>query len=279
MQIKQILSHAYQQLTNISETPELDAQLLLAYNLQHSRAWLFAHDDEFLNSEQVQRYLHLLEQRCEGYPLAYLTGQKEFWSLNFKVSPDVLIPRPETEILISQVLERFPLQTQLTVADLGTGSGIIALVLGRERPHWNIYAVDHSQAAIAIARQNASVLQVHQVTFILSDWFKELQGLKFDLICANPPYIAEDEWPLLQKELSFEPRRALIAEDRGLREICTIIKESRLFLNHGGMLILEHGAGQAQAIQALMRQIGFHSVTTQMDLAGQPRTTLGFCMK
>jgi release factor glutamine methyltransferase len=269
--ILQVLKNASQSLIT-SETPELDAELLLAKILNCSRTTLHTWPDRELSEQEYQRFQQLCDERRAGKPVAYLLGTQPFWKFNLRVTPDVLIPRADTEILIEKILLLFGLE-KIKVLDLGTGSGAIALALAYERPQWEIIATDKSVAALEIAAENARNLSIKNIQWLHSDWFAEVQDKKFNLIVSNPPYIAPND-PHLQA-LQFEPATALIAEKNGLQDLEQIIAQAQDFLLPQGYLIVEHGYQQADKVQEMMKNFGFSAINTYNDLGGNERVTLG----
>lgn len=252
----------------------LDAQLLLCAVLARPRSWLMAHDTDALPPEVIARFTPLVQRRASGEPLAYVLGEKEFFGLSLSVSPEVLVPRPDTETLVEWALSLIPstAAAAFRVLDLGTGSGAIALALQHERPGAQVCAVDASPTALAVAQANA--LRLHlPVRFTLGSWFEPVAGERFDLIVSNPPYIAEGDPHL--PALRFEPISALTAGPDGLNDLRQIIATAPAHLAPGGWLLLEHGYDQHEAVQALLRQHGFAEVSTHRDLGGQPRCTGG----
>jgi release factor glutamine methyltransferase len=274
--IHQVLIDAVSVLSAASDTPQLDAEILLAYVLQQPRSYLRGRPDRELTNEQSLRYTALLARRMQREPVAYLIGRKEFWSLDLEVSAETLIPRPDTEILIEAALQYFPEKNQhITVADLGTGSGAIALALQSERPNWEIHAVDSSAAALIVARNNAQRLGLMRVSFYVGNWFTALPARKLDLVVSNPPYLSEKEWPSYSADLAYEPRAAFVSGNDGLdaiREICTLV---RGYIRTGGYLMIEHGFTQGSAVRELFVTAGCGQVTTVKDLSGQERVTIG----
>lgn len=252
----------------------LDAQRLLAAVLTRPRSWLLAHEDEALDPVAAGRYGTLLARRSAGEPLAYVLGEKEFFGLSLEVTPDVLIPRADTETLVEWALELLPGDVETAVADLGTGSGAIALALAAQRPAARVTAVDASPAALAVAERNARRLGL-AVEWRLSDWFSAIAGRRFPLIVSNPPYVAEGDAHLAA--LSHEPQRALTSGPDGLTAIRHIVASAAGFLTAGGWLLIEHGFDQADAVRALLGAAGFEGVATRRDLGGQPRCTGGRC--
>jgi release factor glutamine methyltransferase len=250
-----------------------DAELLLAHCLQRSRATLLARPELSVSNEAALGFAALMQRRVAGEPVAYLIGEKEFWSLPLKVTRDVLVPRPDTELLVATALEFGDRDSRLSVADLGTGSGAIALALASERPRWNILATDASEAALAVARDNAGRLGLTGIEFCLSDWFEALAGRRFDVIVANPPYIATGDAALAAPELRFEPRMALIAGPTGLEALALLAASAPHHLNPRGRLVLEHGFDQAKDLRGLLATAGFSTIRTHRDLAGHERVT------
>lgn len=259
----------------------LEAQILLAHVLGVSRSHLYAWPETVIDDKAYQTFLALMERSLAGEPIAYLTGMKEFWSLPLKVTPQVLIPRPETETLVESALAQFSADSFRKVLDLGTGSGAIALALAKERMKWEIWAVDCSKDALAIAKENAKNLSLLSIQFVESHWFDALKikSIQFDLIVANPPYIDILVFPEYEDNLRWEPKSALIADDHGLADLKKIIKEAKAFLLPKGWLMLEHGFDQGAIVAALMQQAGFSEICHRQDLAGHNRVTLGQFIK
>ena len=273
MRVDAWLLSARTQLTPVSESARLDAELLLACATQKDRTWLYTWADKELDAAAVAQADALLARRINGEPVAYITGQRDFWSLNLAVSPAPLIPRADTETLIEWALE-LPLPANSRVVDLGTGTGAIALALACEQPSWAVSGVDYQADAVALAQANARRNQLERVTFQQSDWFGAVDG-RFDLIVSNPPYIDADDEHLSQGDVRFEPRSALVADDHGLRDLALIIDRAPHYLKADGWLLLEHGWQQADAVCELLRQRGFADVENRRDLGGQPRISGG----
>ncbi len=252
----------------------LEARVLATHAWNVAPAWLIAHDTDTPDPSARTRFETLLARRLAGEPVAYLSGRREFYGRTFEVGPAVLIPRPETERLVELTLERLPPGAPLSVLDLGTGSGCIAITLALERPLARVTAVDRSSAALAVARRNADILNA-TVEFLDSDWFAALAGRRFDLIVANPPYVASGDPHLNQGDLRFEPASALAAGSDGLADLRTLAAAAPAHLLPGGWLLLEHGWNQAGAVRSLLHAAGFADPATWRDLAGQPRISGG----
>jgi len=250
-----------------------EAELLLLHVLDRPRAWLYAHAADALPSGVVAQFDGLLARRAGGEPLAYVTGEREFWSLPLAVSPAVLIPRHETERLVELALERVPPDVDCAIADLGTGSGAIALALAHERPQARVLACDASAAALAQAQANAARLGLGNVEFVLSDWFAAFGTRRFDLVVSNPPYIAADDAHLTQGDLRFEPAAALAAGADGLEAIRRIARDAPAHLAPGAWLLFEHGWDQGAAARAILAQNGFVDIFTATDLEQRERVS------
>lgn len=263
-------------LRQASERIELtDARLLLAHALGKPVSWLFAHGDEIIEMSASQRFRLLLEARESGRPVAYLTGRRGFWTLDLAVSADTLIPRPETELLVELAIARLPVSSPLRVADLGTGSGAIALAIAKERPECRVIATDASEGALGIAIDNAQGNGIRNVEFRMGSWFSPLTGERFDLIASNPPYVAEGDPHLEKGDLRFEPAAALSSGADGLDAIREIVSGAGAHLTASGWLLLEHGLEQGAAIRDLFEAAGFVDVGTEPDLESRDRVTLG----
>jgi release factor glutamine methyltransferase len=273
MTIADAVGNAARDLNTSSESPRLDAELLLGKVLGLSRAALMARNAEALSAERETTFRELIARRAGGAPVAYLTGTREFWSLPLRVTPAVLVPRPETETLIERALELVPADEECAVLDLGTGSGAIALAIASERPLWRVTAVDCSAPALKVARENSRALNLKQIDWRLSHWFDAVPGERFNLILANPPYVSALD-PCL-KNLSCEPALALTPGPSGLEALTAIAAQAAQHLYAHGWLVLEHGASQAQAVSALLTRAGFASVRSFLDFSGLPRVTLG----
>lgn len=252
-----------------------EAEILLGHALGRDRAWLFTHSHDVPDAESVLQFRRLMQARERGEPVAYLTGRRGFWTLDLLVTPDVLIPRPETELLVELALERFPVDVEFRVADLGTGSGAIALALASERPRARVLATDASLAALAVARQNAERLDISNVEFAHGDWCAALGDQKFDLIVSNPPYIEADDDHLGRGDLRFEPMTALASGSDGLHAIRNIVESVPEHLQEGGWLMFEHGYGQGGRVRAILGESGCSEIQTWRDIAGKERISGG----
>lgn len=253
----------------------LEARVLAAHAWQVSAAWLIAHDTDPLTSHQYAQFQALLKRRLNGEPIAYITGKREFFGHSFTVTPAVLTPRPETELLVEVVLAQIPIDRKLDILELGTGSGCIAISLALARPLARITAVDKEPAALAIAEENARQLHA-PLHFLESNWFSALATQKFDLIVSNPPYVSEDDPHLLRGDVRFEPLSALQSGRDGMEDLKHIIEHAARFLRDRGRVVLEHGYNQAQNTASLMRTNCFKKIKTWQDLSGRDRVTNGF---
>lgn len=253
----------------------LEAEILLAHVLDSSRTWLYAHADDDIDPTYIESYRKLLTARAAGQPIAYLTGVCEFWSLPLQVTPDTLIPRAETELLVEHALLHIPQRNIVDILDLGTGSGAIAIAIAHERPSARIVASDISVAALALASANAQRLQLGNIAFLESSWFSALAQQRFNLIVSNPPYIAEHDKHLGQGDLRFEPIAALTSGSDGLDAIREILSRVPEHLKASGWLLLEHGLDQAAAVRLLMSKSGFVDIRTWRDLEQRERVSGG----
>ena len=265
------------QLESISDTPQLDCELLLCHVIDKDRTWLRTWPDNQVSPTHQTLFKSLLDQRIKGTPIAYITGSRGFWSMDLNVSSDTLIPRPETELLVEIAL-KLGLPSQACGLDLGTGSGAIALALASERLDMQWFAVDAQLGAVELAQDNCNQQQLSNVSIFQSNWFDAIkqQDNKFDLIVSNPPYIAKDDPHLSQGDVRFEPKTALVSGVDGLDDIKVIVSQSSMYLNTNGWLVLEHGYNQGKAVRDLMLFAGFNEVTTKQDYNNLDRITLGF---
>lgn len=282
--IDQWLQQARQQLVagagdeHAASSAALDARLILAHVLQQSYTYLYTWGDRLLTADQLQQADGLLQQRLQGQPLAYIVGEREFWSLPLQVSPATLIPRADTETLIEWVLDLAAEQqipARGSALDLGTGTGAIALAIATEFPGWQVTGADFQPEAVALASTNKQRLGLNNARMIRSDWYQAVADETFDLIISNPPYIDGDDPHLHQGDVRFEPTSALVAEDAGMADLAHIIAQAPAHLNAGGWLLLEHGYQQADAVCELLTQRGFTQVDNRKDLGGNPRISGG----
>ncbi|WP_321528944.1 peptide chain release factor N(5)-glutamine methyltransferase [Sedimenticola selenatireducens] len=256
--------------------PPLEAQVLLAHVLQCPRSHLYAWPEQHLSDDQQADFLALIERRNRGEPLAYLTGYREFWSLSLRVTPDTLIPRPETELLVECALALLKQRETATVADLGTGSGAIAAAIACEHPQVRLVATDISAAALAIAENNCQTLQLHNIELRQGSWMASLKtGEFYDLILSNPPYVAEGDPHLQRDGLPWEPVTALTSGPDGLGDIRQLIADAPPHLQPEGWLIIEHGLDQGSAVRQLFSQAGYRAISTHQDLELRDRLTKG----
>jgi release factor glutamine methyltransferase len=256
------------------DSSRLDVELLLSHCLQKPRSYLYAWPELELEAGHCAAFAQLLAARRDGVPVAYLVGEREFWSLPLRVNQHTLIPRPETEILVEWALQ-LDLPVTAKVSDWGTGSGAIALALASERPGWNILATDVSSEALAVAQDNARLLGAARLEFLQSDWGAGLVGRKFDLVVSNPPYVAEADPHLTQGDLRFEPAMALRSGADGLTALRRIVADAPQHLCNGGWLLLEHGFEQATEVRQLLQSAGFSALECRRDLAGTDRISGG----
>lgn len=273
--IASLLETASDELRDSGDTPQLEAELLLAHALGCTRTRLHTYPEETPDDASQEAFARLVAARRKGEPIAYLTGEREFWSLKLKVTPATLIPRPETELLVEQALRRIPADAEWRLLDLGTGSGAIALALASERPRSRVTATDVSAAALRVARENASSLGLKNLEFLQGHWYAPLGSRRFHLIVSNPPYVKDGDPHLQQGDLRFEPRAALAAGQDGLEAIRSIVQRAPRHLERGGAMYLEHGLDQADAVRALLRVQGFSEIETLCDLQGHERATGG----
>lgn len=285
--IQETIQSAQNQLNQagLVDSPHLDAELILCHVLDVNRSYLFTWPEKPLSSNQTTQFNTLLNQRLQGQPIAHIIGHREFWGLNLKVTPDTLIPRPDTETLIEATLAldcfsnrsgscSITNQPPCSILDLGTGSGAIALALKSELPQCQITAIDQSQAALEVAKHNAIKNQL-DVSFLHSNWFASVAQKQFCCIVSNPPYIEDNDPHLQQGDVRFEPLTALTSGQDGLKDIRLIIDQAWSHLNDKGWLVIEHGYNQAQAIADLFAQKGYTNITLHRDLANNPRISLG----
>lgn len=275
MNIKQTLTHAKTQLTDYSDSIQVDVEILLCHTLGCNRTYLHTWPEKNINDSQTQQFNDLLQRRIKGEPIAHITGSRSFWEFDLKVTADTLIPRPETECLVEQALEKIPADSRNNILDLGTGTGAIALALAYERPLSEVTAVEQSAASLKIARLNQISLKLDNLTLLKGNWFVPVEKQVFDIIVSNPPYIEENDPHLLQGDVRFEPLSALTAGADGLNDIRHIIHHAHGFLSPHGWLMLEHGYNQAEQVRTLLEQNNFKNIQQFNDLANQPRISAG----
>ena len=272
MQIQEALARSTL-LEDISESARVDVELLLCHLLQKPRSYLFTWPDRALTDEQCKHFEQFLSRRLQGEPVAHITGFQGFWSLDLEVTADTLIPRPDTEVLVETAL-RYCGEQSMRVADLGTGTGAIALALAVERPAWQVVASDFVSTAAELAERNRQRLSVPNMQVLQGSWFEPHQG-KYDLIVSNPPYIDPEDPHLQQGDVRYEPLTALTADDHGLADIELICTQARAFLEAGGWLMLEHGYDQGLECRNLFKKLGYSQVDTVKDYGQNERVTLG----
>lgn len=273
LSIKQYLEDGTAILRAVSDSPRLEAELLMGLVLRKPRSFLHAWPEQQLSETDAERYEALLRQRFSGDPIAYMTGIREFWSMPLKVTQNVLIPRAETELLVEKALLKLPEDEDLRVLDLGTGSGAVSLAIARERPRASVVGVDISLAALEVARFNARLQKISNVEFRESDWFDAVRGEKFHVVVGNPPYVAEDDPHLVQGDARFEPRIALDAGPGGMDAFRAIFDRAHNYIVRQGWLLLEHGPTQHLPLRRLLEAQHYHDIAIHKDAAGHDRVT------
>lgn len=277
---QQLLDSATKQLADCSDSPRIDAEVLLQDAIQKNLAWLIAHNTDNASNDEIATFKQYVSARFSGKPIAYITGKKWFWRFLLQVNESVLIPRPDTETLVDAALEKLSNDKVYKVVDLGTGSGAIALAIALERPAATVVAIDQSQAALSLAKENqrqllATYPSLQNIQFIQSNWFEQLTGQHFDCIVSNPPYIDPEDKHLVDTDIRFEPTSALVSEQEGFADLKHLIDNAISHLNHNGWLLLEHGFDQANQVVDHMHKTGYLNVKSLTDLNGHPRVTLG----
>jgi len=273
MNIAQYRKNITEQLATHSDSPKLDAELLIMHATQKTRSQLLVHYDEELSQSAEKNLTALVARRIKGEPIAYILGHQPFWSMDLFVTSDTLIPRPDTECLVEWILAHFATASQLSIADLGTGTGAIAIALALEKPQWQIDATDFSYEALAVAKKNIEKYAVNTIALHQGDWCDALPQKKYDVIVSNPPYIAEKDSHL--SSLKFEPQQALVSGAQGLNAIEKITQQATLFLKEKGVLIVEHGYDQGHLVAELFKKAGFHSIKNHRDLSDNLRFVTG----
>lgn len=280
MSLDALLKKATQRLNAAgSASPRVDAEVLLSHVLGRNRTWLYTWGDQHCSIWESARFDALVAARAQGTPVAYLTGEREFWGLRLATSPDTLIPRPDTETLVELALSR-AINPAGRLLDLGTGTGAIALAFASEQPRWQVAGVDVREEAVALAARNAQALAITNARFVQSDWFSALETLdeaekRFDIIVSNPPYIAADDPHLVEGDVRFEPRSALVADAEGMADLLHLVHTARHYLIASGWLLLEHGYTQAEKVREALSNAGYQNVESVRDLGGHERVTLG----
>ena len=263
-------------LSDVSDTARLDAELLIAHVLEIPRTRFITQPDTQIEATQLDQIQAYIRKRKQGYPVAYLIGNQHFWDVELAVTEATLIPRPETELLVETALTLYPAEQPIHVADLGTGSGAIAIAIAKSRPNWQILATDRYQPTLAIAQQNASHYQLSNISLLQSDWFANInRDNRFEMIISNPPYISNDDPHLQQGDVQFEPQHALRAGRDGLDDIRQLIATAPDYIKPNGWLLLEHGYDQGQAVYNLFIQAGYQDIQQKTDLGGHIRITFG----
>ncbi len=275
MTIQQALKQGYHQLAESSNSARLDTDILLCHALQCNTAKLLTWPEQALTKTQQQDYLNCIKKRQQGMPVAYITHCREFWSLALKVTEATLIPRPETELLVETILSKFDNTQKISLVDLGTGSGAIAIAIACERPDWAITATDISSTALEIAQYNARKHQQNTIQFYRGRWFKPLRDKRFDIIVSNPPYIAAGDKHLSLGDVRFEPPQALSSGSDGMNDINHLCKHAQQHIKPGGMLIFEHGYNQQQPVLDCLRRNTFKHLFQNKDLAEHVRVSGG----
>jgi len=272
MRLDAAIADATDRLSVVSDSPRLDAEILLCRTINMPRSYLFAHPEDTLDELSLERFEEVVGRRETGIPMAYIMGVREFWSHELAVSPATLVPRPETEILVNLALCEIPREAEWQVLDLGTGSGAIAIAIAGERRMCEVTAVDNSEAALTVARENARLLAQGNVTCVLGDWTEPVRDRTFELIVSNPPYVRADDEALAA--LQHEPQSALVSGADGLDAIRVLARDCAAILADDGVLMIEHGATQAGEVADLLDNHGWTAVTCHNDLAGLPRVTV-----
>lgn len=274
MRVDEALRHGTEALEKSSDSARLDAEILLSHFLEKSRSYLYTWPEAALSPTILNSFNKALTLRKTEYPVAYIIGYQEFWSLNIGVTPDVLIPRADTELLVETALDKIKDIISPKILELGTGSGAIALALASERADSHITACDHSTKALSIAKNNQQHLNIPNVNFVHSDWYESIDNKDFDLIVSNPPYINPDDRHM-NTGIRFEPLEALVAEDEGIADLAQITRQAKEYLSPSGWILLEHGYDQKKSVSELLKQADFKDIYCLKDLAGNDRVSLG----
>jgi len=272
--VSELLLKAEQSI-NCSASARLDVEILFCDVMQCNRSRIYSHPQQFIPDDKSALFQSLIEQRRQGHPIAHLTGKKEFWSLELAINKDTLIPRPETECLVEAALQMIPDHVAFNILDLGTGSGAIAIAIASERPNSKIVATEINSEALDLARENATIHQLNNIKFLLSDWYKNIPLQSFDLIISNPPYIKQNDKHLSQGDVRFESELALVAGADGMDAINIVLENAKGYLANNAFLLIEHGYDQRVLVQHAFLTNGFKQIKTLQDLSGQDRATLG----
>ena len=273
MTLAELIVYGEQLLSPQSDSAKLDTEILICFVINKERSFLLTWPENKLSQEQAKHFVELMLRRVAGEPIAYIVNLREFWSLPLQVSPATLIPRPDTEVLVEQVLSQH-VNENLTCLDLGTGTGAIALALASEKPLWTIEAVDFNHDAVELATRNAKNLDLSHVDIYQSDWFNSVFADKFfDIIVSNPPYIDAGDHHLDEGDVRYEPKTALVAADSGLADIKIIVNHARRFLKPGGSLYIEHGFEQSLAVKKILADFAYSEIETIKDYSNNDRIT------
>lgn len=273
---KALVNDGTQQIYSQSDTPRIDAEVLIQHVTGQSMAWYIAFGDSAALPDHSKDFYALIAKRTQGVPIAYLTGKRDFWTLTLKVDENVLIPRPDTEVLVESALECLAKDSPLNILDLGTGSGAIALSLAKERGNASVVATDYQAGALGVAKGNAEYNSISNVQFRQGSWFEPIKtGERFDLIASNPPYVEPGDAHLAQGDLRFEPITALVADDKGFADIQKIIETAPQFLKEQAWLVIEHGYNQSKQVATLFASNGFEHIELMKDINDLPRCTRG----
>lgn len=276
IKLQELLQKTQKNLAAFTDNAQMEAEILLSHALNKTRDYLYTHSETQISIEQQKQFFDLLNRRLKREPLSYILQQQAFWDIELQLTRDVLIPRSDTELLIEIIVNNYSQQKELQIADLGTGSGAIALSLAKQSKKWQISATDISVSALHVAKQNAKKLHIENVQFYLGNWCEALPVQLFDIIVCNPPYIAKNDPHLMQPELKYEPQLALLGGEKGLDAIIAIIDKAGNYLHEEGMLLIEHGYNQAEDVRKIFADAGFKIITTYKDLGNNDRATCGY---
>lgn len=276
IKLQELLQKTQKNLAAFTDNAQMEAEILLSHALNKTRDYLYTHSETQISIEQQKQFFDLLNRRLKREPLSYILQQQAFWDIELHLTKEVLIPRSDTELLIEIIVNNYSQQKELQIADLGTGSGAIALSLAKQSKKWQISATDISVSALHVAKQNAKKLHIENVQFYLGNWCEALPVQLFDIIVCNPPYIAKNDPHLMQPELKYEPQLALLGGEKGLDAIIAIVDKAGNYLHEEGMLLIEHGYNQAEDVRKIFADAGFKIITTYKDLGNNDRATSGY---